>query len=94
MKSALGLIIMVASITCFSASAKAWDGYDYDKGSYIEIDKGSTVRSGNDIEIYDYDSGSYKDVEVESIHRNGSKVEIEVNDSETGENRTFEMDDN
>ena len=77
-----------------ATSAHAWDGYDYDKGSYIEIDKGNLVRSGKEIEIYDYNTGSYKDVEVQSIHRNGSTVEIEVKESETGEERTFEMDNN
>ena len=83
--------LMVVSIFLV-ATAHAWDGYDYDKGTYIEIEKGNLVRSGSNIEIYDYDSGSYKDVEVQSIYRHGSKVEVEVTDSEAGENRTFEMD--
>lgn len=34
-----------------------------------------------------------KDVEVESIQRIPGAVEIEVVDPETGENRTFEMDE-
>ncbi|HBR21734.1 MAG TPA: hypothetical protein DD713_04095 [Nitrospiraceae bacterium] len=70
----------------------AWDGYDYEKGSYIEIGKGNLVRSGKDIEIYDYGTGEYKDVEVESIKRYGSSVEVEVYDYSTGEYRTFEME--
>lgn len=71
----------------------AWDGYDYEKGNYIEIDKGNLVRSGRDIEIYDYNDGRYKDVEVQGIERYGNSVEIEVYDYSTGEYRTFEMDD-
>lgn len=70
----------------------AWDGYDYEKGSYIEIGKSNLVRSGKDIEIYDYGTGEYKDVEVESIKRYGSSVEVEVYDYSTGEYRTFEME--
>ncbi len=70
----------------------AWDGYDYNSGSYIEIDKGNLVRPGKDIEIYDYSSGQYKDVEVQSIYGSGSSTEVEVYDYSTGEYRTFDMD--
>lgn len=71
----------------------AWDGFDYDKGCYIEIEKDNLVRSGNTIEIFDYEDGEYKDVEVESIQRIPGGVEIEVSDPESGESRTFEMDE-
>lgn len=81
------------TITLFMPSAIAWDGYDWDKGAYIEIEKGNLVREGRDIEIYDYGSGEYKDVEVQSIRRSGGKVEIEVIESDTGEERTLEMDE-
>lgn len=83
----LGIMFIVLCTPVF-----AWDGYDYEKGSYIEIDSGNLVRSGQTIEIYDYNGGSYKDVEVESVDKSGSSVEIEVFDSDTGEYRTFEME--
>ncbi len=75
-----------------SSSAFTWNGYDYEKGAYVEIDKGNLVRSGHDIETYDYSTGEYKDVEVESVHDSGSTVEVEVYDYNTGEHRTLEMD--
>ncbi len=78
---------------CFSPRPMAWDGFDYDKGCYIEIEKDNLVRSGNTIEIFDYEDGEYKDVEVESIQRIPGGVEIEVSDPESGESRTFEMDE-
>ena len=84
----LALIIFLISPNVVSS----WEGYDYEKGRYIEIDKGNLVRPGNDIEIYDYGTGEYKDVEVESIHRYGHSAEVEVYDRSTGEYRTFEMD--
>lgn len=68
--------------------AIAWDGFDYEKGSYIEIEKGNLVREGETIEIYDYSDGTYKEVEVESVNSD----EVEVYDSESGEYRTFEME--
>lgn len=87
MKKYLAILLLTPSI------AFAWDGYDYDKSAYIEIDKGNLVRTGEDIEIYDYSDGTYKDVEVESINRIGNSVELEVYDSDAGEYRTFDMDD-
>jgi hypothetical protein len=80
---------LVSSIfLAFANLSHSWDVYDYDSGSYIEIDKGNLVRPGSDIEIYDYSSSEYKDVEVQSI----SGTEIEVYDYDSGEYRTFEMD--
>lgn len=84
--------ILLLSFLTISFSAFAWDGYDYDKGANVEIDKGNLVREGNDIEYYDYSTGEYRTGEVQSIERSGSSVEVEVQDSETGETRTFEME--
>lgn len=86
-------IIFLAVLMLTSTSAFAWDGYDYDKGTYVEIDKGNLVREGNDIEYYDSGTGEYRTGEVQSIERSGSSVEVEVQDSETGETRTFDMED-
>jgi hypothetical protein len=69
----------------------AWDGYDYDSGNYVEIDKGNLVRSGNEIEYYDYANGEYKYGEVQNIEDNGSSVDIEIIDQDTGKTRIFEM---
>ncbi len=73
-------------------SALAWDGYDYGNGSFVEIEKGNLVRSGEDIQIFDYSAGEYKNVTVESIDGHGSNVEVNVIDPESGEYRTLEMD--
>ena len=84
-------MLTAATLCLLAANAMAWSGYDYENGTYVEIEKGNLVRQGRDIEIYDYRSG-YREVEVESIRRSGSRVEIEVKDQETGEMRTLEMD--
>jgi len=87
------LTVLFALLICFIPfTAIAWDGYDYDKGSYVEIEKGNLVRPGKDIEIYDYETGEYKEVEVQSITGSGSGAEVEVYDYDTGEYRTLEMD--
>lgn len=85
--------LLICSLIVFAPfTAIAWDGYDYDKGSSVEIEKGNLVREGQEIEIYDYGTGEYKNVEVQSITGSGSGVEVEVYDSDTGENRTLDMD--
>ena len=84
---------LVVLLCLVSSPVLAWDGYDYDSGDYVEIDKGNLVRTGRDIEIYDYGDGEYHDVEVQDINRYGSRVEVEVYDYETGEYRTLEMED-
>jgi len=66
----------------------AWDGYDYNNGKFVDIEKGSTVREGNDIEIYDWGDGKYKDVEVDSF--DGS--EVQYTDPDSGEQVTIDMD--
>lgn len=88
MKAALLLALATVSFQAF-----AWGGYDYEKGVFVEIEKGNLVRPGRDIEVYDFNKG-YIDVEVESIRRTGSTVEVEVRDNQTGELRTLEMDGN
>jgi len=85
-------LTLVIILLLFTTIVYAWDGYDYDRGSYVEIEKGNLVRPGREIEYYDYGSGEYKHGDVESIDSYGSSVEVEIYDSDTGEYRTFEMD--
>jgi len=93
MKMIQSLLFAFVMLFFVISNANAWDGFDYEKGAYVEIEKGSLVREGETIEIYDYNDGEYKDVDVESIENYGSIVEVEVYDSETGETRIFEMED-
>lgn len=74
-------------------STLAWDGYDYESGNYVEVERGNLVRAGNDIEVYDYDAGEYRNVTVESVNEGYGSVELEVYDHDSGEYRTFEMED-
>lgn len=87
MKAILALVLL------FPLTVLAWDGYDYESGNSVEIESGTYVRPGEDIEVYEYETGKYIDVEVQSMQRYGSSVEVEVYDYETGEYRTFEMEE-
>jgi hypothetical protein len=89
------MLAIAATAASMSAATPAlsWDGTDRETGDAIEIEKGQLVRTGNDIEYFDYGSGGYKTGAINSITRTGSYVEIQVEDSDTGETRTLDMDD-
>ena len=90
----VGICFGIFIFLLFPYQLYCWDGYDYETGSYVEIEEGNLVREGEEIEIYDYSKGEYTTVEVEDVERSGDTVEIEIYDDETGENRTIEMEDN
>ena len=85
-------LIITILFTLSSPFALAWDGYDYENGTHIEIDKGNLVRNGSEIEFYDYQSSEYRSAVIQDINSYGPSNEVEVYDYDTGEYRTFEMD--
>lgn len=93
-------LTILSSIKCFATALfflipnllLAWSGYDYSTGSYIEIESGNLVRTGNEIEYYDYATASYHYGTVESMSSGGGSVELEIYDYQTGEYRYFDMD--
>ena len=81
--------LFLGIILTFSAHA-SWEGFDYDSGSYIEIDEErQEVKEGDDVDIYDYEDGEYSTGTVEDI----SGDEVEVYDYDKEDYRYFEMDD-
>lgn len=86
------IFTLFCGYTLFPITTLAWDGYDYESGNYVEIEKGNLVREGEEIEYYDYKSGEYRYADVENIESNGSGAEIEIYDHQSGEYRTFDMD--
>jgi hypothetical protein len=54
--------LLATSLIVVSASfpAIAWDGYDYENGTYVQIERGNLVRTGRDIEFYDWSAGEYR----------------------------------
>ena len=83
-------LVIAGAFVC--SPAYAWDGWDGSSGANVEIERGTLVRPGENIEYYDYSRGEYRSVEVESIRQYGSSVEVEVFDSDAGEYRILDMD--
>lgn len=92
MRKLLSSVALALLITPFHALA--WDGYDYNNGTSVDIEKGNLVREGEEIEFFDYSAGEYRGGTVQEINRYGSSVEVVVEDSESGETRTLDMDAN
>jgi hypothetical protein len=86
------LLLSIFAFACLSSPILAWDGYDWESGSDVEIDEGNLVREGRDIEIYDWGTGEYRDVTVEDMRSTGSGTEVEVYDHDSGDYRTLDME--
>lgn len=95
MKKRIAALCLLTSLcsALLSATASAWDGYDWDNSADITIESGNLVRQGQEIEYYDWGKSEYRYGEVDRIQRYGSTVEIEVYDYDEGEYRVFEMYD-
>lgn len=78
----------------FPLSGFSWDGFDYDTGNYIEIDDSdiSSLASGVIIQIYDNEDSNHHTIEIMSIVKTLDETNIEAYDQDTGEYRTFEME--
>lgn len=72
--------------------ALAWDGFDYKSMNFVDVEPGSTLSPGSDIDYFDFGSGEYKSGTVEDISSTGSGVEIEVQEDITLQTRIFDMD--
>lgn len=70
----------------------AWDGFEWQSGTSVNVDKGEKVREGQTITYFDYDKAEYHMADVESMRETASGVEIEVYDYDSGEYRTFDME--
>ena len=43
--------ILCFLVLCLPSLSLAWEGYDWESGSYVEIEDGNLVREGEEIEI-------------------------------------------
>ena len=73
-------------------TALSWEGHDRDKGDCVQIDDGTELLEGHEIEFYDCSDGEYHRGNIESVTRDDG-IQIEIYDYDTDEYRTFELDD-
>lgn len=71
----------------------AWNGYDDQKLTEVEIETGTIVKGGKTIDFFDYGDNSYHNADIISINRLGSKVFINTYDYNIRQYRTLDMYD-
>ena len=86
------IITLMIAILLLPAYLYAWNGYNFDSDNYIEIEDPASVVPGKKIEIYDHEDESYHHVLIISVTKKDITF-IEVFDHDTGDYRTFEMED-
>ncbi len=80
------------STLIFPKKLLAWDGYDYETNSAIEIGSGNLVREGLVFEYFDSRSNEYRSAEVIELNSLGDESELIVIDLEDDKQRTFIME--
>lgn len=85
------LALYICLLVFCSTPGNAWNGYDWESKTFIEIQNEDLVRKGKTIDFYEYGKG-YGTLNIDYIRDSGFHVKIEGTDNETGETRTFEMD--
>ena len=70
----------------------AWEGQDTEQGTNIMLSSRDMATPGKEIIYYDYSKEEYRTAEVTSVYGFGQSVQIELYDIDTGDNRTFEME--
>ena len=84
--------LVLIAIAFLSLPLFAWDGYDYDTLSHIEIDEKYLVQEGKLIKVYDHIINQHMYVKVQLITARESGTEIEGEDIKTGEHYILIMD--
>ena len=79
--------ILILSIN----QALAWDGYDYENKSDIEINEGNLVREGSVIQFYESKIDNYRTAKVISMDSVAGGVKLQVKDLDSEAERTFIM---
>ena len=82
--------LIILSIVLTANLCAAWEGYDYDSGSSIDIES----RDGNTIEYYDDADGEYHTGEIQDWGYDSSTQtnDLTVYDYDAGETRTLDME--
>lgn len=81
-----------ASMMLFPAASFAWNGFDAERGSGIEIAEGTLVAQNRTIEIYDDNSGSYKDIIIRVLNVYPAYTEVWAYDTEMRQFRVFQLE--
>lgn len=72
--------------------ALAWNGYDYDNKTSIEIGPGNLVREGSMIQFYDSKKDNYVTAKILFMDSVAGGTRIQLEDLDSKKERTFIME--
>jgi hypothetical protein len=81
------ILFVVISNNCW-----AWDGYDIESNSSIEITDGNLVREGQIIKIFDWQDNANHFITILSMDSDFNGLKIKAQDDVTKEVRIFRME--
>lgn len=88
-------IFIFASLICYSlfsvSPSYAWDGYDYNNKTAVEIGPGNLVREGRVIQFYDVKNNQFYTVKIITQNEIFHGTELVVEDVDTKKQRTLIM---
>ncbi len=76
---------------CGTKACLAWDGYDYDNKTAIEIETGNLVREGLVIQFYDSKANDYHAAKVLFMESDAGGTRIQLQDLDSQKERVFIM---
>ena len=69
----------------------AWNGYDYDNKTEVEIETGNLVREGLIIQFYDLKADQYHSAKINYMESVPGGTRIQLEDIDAKKERTFIM---
>lgn len=82
-------VVLLALLIVFPSTILAWDGYNWNKAAYIEVESYDHRGQGEgEVEYYDYATGDYRSGYLD-MYPGGSG---ELTDYESGETYQVDMD--
>jgi hypothetical protein len=91
MKSATFFFIFFLYFFCNLSQLFAWEGYDYQNKTSIEISEGNLVREGSLIQFYETKSDNFRTAKIVYIQSIAMGTEIELIDLDNKKTRFFIM---
>lgn len=91
MKSATIFIIFLVIFFSNLPSILAWEGYDYQNKTSIDIGEGNLVREGYVIQYYETKSDNFRSAKIVNIQSITRATEIELIDLDNNMTRFFVM---
>lgn len=85
------IILLCCLLFLLPNYSKAWDGFDYDEKTSIEISTGNLVREGSIIQFYETKTDRYKTAKIVFMQSVTQGTEIELLDLDSNKIRVFVM---